>query len=58
MIIQEAVRLIQERDDGLSVRQKADLVVFFAKHENEANIYIGLEDDQLRQSVIEEWISQ
>jgi hypothetical protein len=53
---QEAVRLVQERDDGLSILEKASLIVFFGKHNTEADMYIALEDAQLRQEVIKHWI--
>jgi hypothetical protein len=53
---QEAVRLVQERDDGLSVMEKASLIVFFGDHNKEVDIYIALKDDQLRQAVIKQWI--
>ena len=52
----EAVRLVQERDDGLSVMEKARLIVFFGNHNSEADIYTTLEDDQLRRAVIKQWI--
>jgi hypothetical protein len=53
---QKAVRLVQERDDGLSLMEKAQLIVFFGDHNKEVDIYIALEDDQLRQAVIKQWI--
>jgi hypothetical protein len=53
---QEAVRLVQERDDGLSVMEKAALIVFFGDHHKEVDMYIALKDDQLRQAVIRQWI--
>ena len=53
---QDAVRLVQERDDGLSILEKAALVVFFGSHSKEVDMYIALKDDQLRQEVIKQWI--
>lgn len=53
---QDAVRLVQERDDGLSILEKAALIIFFGTHATEADMYIALNDDQLRQEVIKQWI--
>lgn len=53
---QEAVRLVQERDDGLSVMEKAALIIFFGSHRAEVDMYLALKDDQLRQAVIRQWI--
>lgn len=53
---QDAVRLVQERDDGLSISEKAALIVFFGNHNMEADMYIALKDDQLRREVIKQWI--
>lgn len=53
---QEAVQLVQERDDGLSVLEKASLIVFFGSHHKEVDMYLALKDDQLRQAVIRQWI--
>jgi hypothetical protein len=53
---QEAVRLVQERDDGLSLIEKANLIVFFGSHITEADMYIALQDSQLRREVIKHWI--
>ena len=36
---QDAVHLVQERDDGLSISEKAALVVFFGSHSKEADMY-------------------
>ena len=44
---QDAVQLLQECDDGLSVMEKATLVVFFGSHVKEADMYIALEDGEL-----------
>ena len=52
----KAVCLVQESDDGLSVMEKARLIVFFGTHNREADIYTTLEDVQLRQVVIKQWI--
>ena len=53
---QEAVRLVQVRDDGLTITEKAALVVFFGTHNKEVDMYIALEEDELRQAVIRQWI--
>lgn len=53
---QEAVRLVQERDDGLSLMEKASLIVFFGSHDKEADMYIALKEDELRQAVVRQWI--
>ena len=53
---QEAVRLVQERKDGLLVKQMADLIVFFSSHSKEVDMYIALEETELRQAVIRQWI--
>ena len=53
---QDVVHLVQERDDGLSISEKAALVVFFGSHSKEADMYIALKDDQLRREVIKQWI--
>ena len=44
---QEAVRLVQECDDGLSVMEKAKLIVFFGNHDKEVDMYIALEENEL-----------
>ena len=44
---QEAVCLVQERDDGLSVMEKAALIVFFGNHDKEVDMYIALKEDEL-----------
>ena len=53
---QEAVRLVQERNDGLSVMEQATLIVFFGSHEKEADMYIALEEDELRRAVVRQWL--
>src|SRR5271168_2064505 len=53
---QDAVRLVQERDDGLSLMEKATLIVFFGTHSTEADQYIALNDAQLRLVVVRQWI--
>src|ERR1700678_3604350 len=53
---QDAVRLVQERDDGLSLMEKAALIVFFGTHSTEADQYIALDDAQLRLVVVRQWI--
>jgi hypothetical protein len=53
---QEAVRLVQERNDGLSLTEKANLIVFFGNHVKEADMYLALNDDELRQAVVRQWI--
>jgi len=53
---QDAVRLVQERDDGLSLMEKAALIVFFGTHSTEADQYIALNDAQLRLVVVRQWI--
>ena len=55
---QEAVRLVQERDDGLSIMEKAGLIVFFGSHEKEADMYIALDEGDIRQAVVRQWIGQ
>jgi hypothetical protein len=52
----EVVQLVQLRDDGLSVMEKAALLVFFGTHSKEADMYIALEDGELRRAVINRWI--
>ena len=54
--VQEAIRLMQERNDGLSLMEKTALVVFFGGHDKELDMYIALDDVELRQSVVREWI--
>jgi hypothetical protein len=54
--VQEAIRLMQERNDGLSLMEKTALVVFFGKHDKELDMYIALNDDELRQAVVRQWI--
>ena len=41
------MRLVQEHDDGLSLMEKAALIVFFGTHSTEADQYIALDDAQL-----------
>lgn len=53
---QEAVRLVQECDDGLSVMEKAALIVFFGDHHKEVDMYIALQEKELRQAVIKQWV--
>ena len=53
---QEAIRLVQERDDGLSVMEKAALVVFFGSHDKEVDMYIALKEDEVQQAVVRQWI--
>ena len=53
---QEAMRLVQECDDGLSVMEQAQLIVFFGDHNKEVEMCIALEDDQLRREVNKQWI--
>lgn len=55
---QEAVRLVQERDDGLSLDEKARLIVFFGGHDKEADMYIALKEVELRRAVVRQWIGQ
>jgi hypothetical protein len=52
----EVVQLVQLRDDGLRVMEKAALLVFFGTHSKEADMYIALEDGELRRAVINRWI--
>ena len=44
---QEAIHLVQEHNDGLSVMEKAALIVFFGSHNKEADMYIALKEDKL-----------
>jgi hypothetical protein len=53
---QDAVCLVQERDDGLSLMEKAALIVFFGNHSTEADMYIALDDAELRPVVVRQWI--
>ena len=53
---QDAVCLVQERGDGLLVLEKVALIEFFGSHNKEANMYIALNDNQLRREVIKQWI--
>lgn len=53
---QEAMDLLRERDDGLTITEKAALLVFFGKHNKELDMYIALKDDQLQREVIKQWI--
>ena len=55
---QKAVRLVQERDDGLSVDDKAKLLMFFSSHPQDADTYIELNDEALRQLMVDKWIGQ
>ena len=47
---------MQEHDDGLSVMEKAELIVFFGNHDKEVDMYIALEKDELQQLAIKQWI--
>ena len=53
---QQAVRLVQQRDDGLSISEKASLIVYFGNHTMDADIYINLTDDQIWREVVKKWI--
>ena len=53
---QEAVHLVQARNDGLSVMEKATLIVFFWDHDKKVDMYIALDNSELRQVVIRQWI--
>jgi len=53
---QEAVHLVQAHNDGLSVMEKAMLIIFFGDHDKEVDMYIALDDSELRQAVIRQWI--
>ncbi|KAF8811183.1 hypothetical protein BYT27DRAFT_7240373, partial [Phlegmacium glaucopus] len=45
---QEAARLVQEYNDGLSVMEKAALIVFFGDHPREVDLYVSrLENDEI-----------
>ena len=44
---QEAVWLVQERNNGLSIMEKADLIVFFGSHKKEADMYIVLDEGDI-----------
>ena len=49
---QEAVCPVQEHNDGLSIMEKATLIVFFGSHDKEADMYIALKEDELWQAVV------
>ncbi|KAF8236759.1 hypothetical protein L208DRAFT_1375888 [Tricholoma matsutake] len=53
---QEVVHLVQECDDGLSVMEKAALIVFFGDHHKEVDMYIALQEKELQQAVIKQWV--
>jgi hypothetical protein len=53
---QEAVHLVQACNDGLSVMEKAMLIVFFMDHGKEVDMYIALDNNELQQVVIRQWI--
>jgi hypothetical protein len=53
---QEAVHLVQARDDGLSVMETAVLIIFFGDHDKEVDMYIALDNSDLLQAVIRQWI--
>ncbi|KAF8222296.1 hypothetical protein L208DRAFT_1381900 [Tricholoma matsutake] len=44
---QEAVHLVQAHNDGLSVMEKATLIIFFGDHDKEVDMYIALDDSEL-----------
>ncbi|KAF8804214.1 hypothetical protein BYT27DRAFT_7243939 [Phlegmacium glaucopus] len=54
---QKAARLVQEYNDGLSVMEKAALIVFFGDHPREVDLYVSrLENDEIRREVIRQWM--
>lgn len=55
-LVQRAMQLVDERDDGLSLSEKAALIVFFGSHHREVDMYLGLQNDELRQAVIRQWL--
>ena len=52
----QAVRLVQRRNDELSVTQKALLIDHFSSHPGDADTYIELEDEDLCRLMIAKWI--
>ena len=54
----DAVRLVQECDDGFSLQEKAALIVFFGSHTKKADMYLTLDDPELRRAVIKTWIER
>ena len=55
---QSAVRLVQDREDGLSNEDKAKLLKLFFKHPNLGDVYIELTDNDLRRLMIQDWLAQ
>ena len=55
---QMVVHLVQERDDGLTVEDKAKLLMFFSSHPQDADMYIELNDETLRKLMIDQWIAR
>jgi hypothetical protein len=54
---QQAVRLVQEREDGLSTEQKGILLTYFSSHSQHADMYVELNDNDLRCLMIAKWIA-
>lgn len=54
----DAVCLVQECDDGFSLQEKAALIVFFGSHTKKADMYLTLDDPELRRAVIKTWIER
>lgn len=46
----DALQLLQSRNDGLSVNERTKMVNLFAENHVMAEMYVGLVDDELRQS--------
>ena len=44
----EALRLLQQRDDGLSIDEKVNMVKHLSLNASAANTYLALEDDAIR----------
>lgn len=41
------MHLVQECNDGVSIMEKASLIVFFGDHHKEVDMHITLEDNQI-----------
>ena len=44
----EALRLLQERDDGLDINEKVNMVRYISSTPSAANTYLALQDDAIR----------
>ena len=47
-LYKQAIKRLQERDDGLSIADKADLAIIFSDVPSTVKIYLSLEDAEIR----------